>query len=228
MGGLGSRFRKVGYTIPKYEIKARGKSLFTWSMLSLQAFFDEKFIFIVRKEDHATDFIRSQCNDLNINYEIVYLDKLTKGQAESAVYAQSVWDENDGILVYNIDTYVEPYSMRPDTMKGDGCIPCFHAEGTHWSFVRLDENGRVVEVREKNRISDNCSIGAYYFKTAGLYKKIYDKFYKDTLYMEKGEQYIAPMYNYMIEQGYDIQMLDIPAGKVHVLGTPEEVEVFCQ
>ena len=35
MGGLGSRFRKAGYTVPKYMIEAKGKTLFEWSMISL-------------------------------------------------------------------------------------------------------------------------------------------------------------------------------------------------
>lgn len=28
MGGLGSRFRKAGYNMPKYMIKAKGRTLF--------------------------------------------------------------------------------------------------------------------------------------------------------------------------------------------------------
>ena len=32
MGGLGKRFREVGYSIPKYMIEVRGKTLFEWSM----------------------------------------------------------------------------------------------------------------------------------------------------------------------------------------------------
>ena len=36
MAGLGSRFREVGYDVPKYMIEARGKTLFEWSMESLR------------------------------------------------------------------------------------------------------------------------------------------------------------------------------------------------
>ncbi len=37
------------------------------------------------------------------------------------------------------------------------------------SFARLDDSGNVVEVREKVRISDNCTLGAYYFSSARLF-----------------------------------------------------------
>ena len=38
MGGLGSRFRKAGYTVPKYMIEAKGKTLFEWSLISLEGY----------------------------------------------------------------------------------------------------------------------------------------------------------------------------------------------
>ena len=38
MAGLGSRFKKAGYTVPKYMIEAHGKTLFEWSMESLSGF----------------------------------------------------------------------------------------------------------------------------------------------------------------------------------------------
>lgn len=228
MGGLGNRFRKAGYTVPKYEIEVKGRTLFDWSMLSLKAFWQEKFIFIVRQEDQAKDFIEKHSEALGIDSTILEIDHLTKGQAETAMLAASIWTEAEGLFIYNIDTYVEPYEMTPEQITGDGFIPCFTAAGDHWSFVRLDEQGKAVEVREKKRISHHCSIGAYYFSTASLYEKVYREFYKENQNMEKGEQYIAPMYNDMIKKGYTVRIQDIAAEKVHVLGTPEEVAAFSQ
>lgn len=226
MGGLGSRFRKAGYDKPKYEIEAKGRTLFEWSMLSLRDFWKDRFIFLVRAEDRAADFIQASCRQLGIgDVHIIELDRLTKGQAETALLAKGAWREEAPMLVYNIDTYVEPGHLRPELFAGDGAIPCFTAEGTHWSFVRLDEAGRVVEVREKDRISDNCSIGAYYFRSCRLYTKLYRKFYVENA-PAIAEEYIAPMYNALLEDGGDVRMVDIPREAVHVLGTPEELRAF--
>lgn len=38
MGGIGARFRARGYTVPKYMIEAKGKTLFEWAMESLEGF----------------------------------------------------------------------------------------------------------------------------------------------------------------------------------------------
>ena len=118
--------------------------------------------------------------------------------------------------------------MKYEDISGDGHIPCFHADGDHWSFAKLDENGRVTEVREKVRISDNCTLGAYYFSSAGLYQQMYKEYYADSSRMERNEKYIAPIYNYMIEKGLPVTISIVDSERVHVLGTPEELQVFLE
>ena len=117
--------------------------------------------------------------------------------------------------------------MRAEDLQGDGFIPCFKQGGDHWSFVRLDDSGKVVEVAEKRRISDNCSVGAYYFKSFDLFESLYDSYYlKSTGNLVGGEKYIAPLYNELLSRSGEVYISVIDAEKVHILGTPEEVEVF--
>lgn len=229
MAGLGSRFRSAGYKVPKYMIEAREKTLFEWSMDSLLDYNPHvvKYIFVVRKEDGSADFIKEQCVKYGINnVEIVSLDYMTDGQATTCMLAIPYCELNKAIMVYNIDTYVEPHEMKYDDISGDGHIPCFHADGDHWSFAKLNSEGKVVEVREKVRISDNCTLGAYYFSSARLYKELYEEYYSDDSKMEKNEKYIAPLYNYMIEKGRPVTISIVDATKVHVLGTPDELQIF--
>ena len=231
MGGLGSRFRKMGYTIPKYMIEAKGKTLFEWSMISLDGYKTDidQYIFIAMrdKDCDVEKFIRKKCEELKIEkYNVIMLDYLTDGQATTAMMAQKYWNLEHALLIYNIDTYVEAREMNSAELKGDGFIPCFQAEGDHWSFVRLDEIGRVVEIKEKERISNYCTLGAYYFKTCGLYKKLYDEYYSKENGLVNGEKYVAPLYDYLLSKGGEIYISNIKPEKVHVLGTPEELQVF--
>lgn len=232
MAGLGSRFKKAGYNEPKYEIKSFGKSLFAWSMESLKGYLDKNndYYFIVRKEDDASEFIRNEWEreygEENKNTHVIELDHMTDGQATTAMLASKYWKKEDSLLIYNIDTFVEAYEMKAEDIKGDGFIPCFKAEGDHWSFVSLDENGRAIEVREKQRISDNCTLGAYYFASCKLYEEMYEEYYSQDANMEAGEKYVAPLYNYMISKGMEVYICLVDPKKVHVLGTPEELDVF--
>lgn len=229
MAGLGSRFRKAGYDVPKYQIEALGKTLFEWSMESLKGYeaSDNQYIFIVRKEDESEAFIKETCAKIGIgNVVVVGLDYLTDGQATTAMLGKDYWDKESELMIYNIDTYVEAFEMKREDISGDGYIPCFHADGDHWSFVKLDDNGNAVEVREKQRISDNCTLGAYYFKSCGLYEQMYEEYYSSDEKLENGEKYVAPLYNYMIEKGMDVRISIVDFDKVHVLGTPEELNDF--
>ncbi|PPK83542.1 hypothetical protein BXY41_101606 [Lacrimispora xylanisolvens] len=231
MGGLGSRFRKMGYTVPKYMIEAKGKTLFEWSMISLEGYKAdvESYIFIAMKDDavDAEKFIIEQCQKMNLpNYRVIMLDYLTDGQATTASLASEYWNSCNALLIYNIDTYVEAGIMNSAELKGDGFIPCFQAEGDHWSFVRLDDTGKVVEIKEKKRISNYCTLGAYYFKSCKLYKDLYNEYYSKTQELVNGEKYVAPLYDYLLFKGGEIYISDIPLKRVHVLGTPEELQRF--
>ncbi|MCR5831096.1 MAG: glycosyltransferase family 2 protein [Lachnospiraceae bacterium] len=235
MAGLGTRFRNAGYDMPKYEIKAHGNTLFFWSMSSLADFASPytELYFIVRKEDNTSELIKAEAaevfGDYPENMHIIEIDELTDGQATTAMLAAPYWDKDDQLLIYNIDTYVKPNSIRKDLMvyfEGDGFIPCFKADGDHWSFVAIDDNGMATEVREKQRISDNCTIGAYWFSSCALYEQMYKEYYGAGANMEKGEKYVAPLYNHMISKGMKVGISIIRDTDVHVLGTPEELKAF--
>lgn len=234
MAGLGTRFKKAGYKEPKYQIMAKGKSLFAWSMESLKGYFgkDNDYYFIVRAEDNAEDFIIKACEDEQVcdrdKVHVIELDHMTDGQATTAMLASDIWNKNDELLIYNIDTYVEAFEMKKEDISGDGFIPCFKAEGDHWSFVELGSDGNAIQVREKVRISDNCTLGAYYFRSCKLYEELYDSYYNAGAALDAGERYVAPLYNYMIEKGMKVRICDVNPAKVHVLGTPEELNVFLE
>ena len=229
MAGSGQRFKKAGYTIPKYQIEVNGKTLFEWSMLSFKGMNFSNYIFIVKKTDNAFDFIKTTLTKMGItdNISIIELSDKTKGQAESALMAKSIWNENEELFIYNIDTYVKEYTFSNIEYKGYGFIPCFNAPGNHWSFVKLNENSKVVEIREKERISDNCTIGLYYFKTAKLYEELYNNYYIiNSNKLDDNEYYIAPLYNQLIKDNKDIFINIIDKNDVFVLGTPEELNAF--
>lgn len=230
MAGKGSRFREAGYDCPKFMIEAKGKTLFEWSLDSLDGYARQisRYIFVTRVEDYAKPFIRTICEQKGItNFQVIELEHQTDGQATTCMFAMPYCDSEEAIMVYNIDTYVEPPALKYADISGDGYMPCFHAPGDHWSFVKLDERGQVVDIQEKTRISDNCTLGAYYFSSARLYEKLYNEIYAGDTEVPTGEKYIAPMYNLMLQKELPVRISIVDAKKVHVLGTPAELDAFC-
>jgi NDP-sugar pyrophosphorylase family protein len=230
MAGEGSRFRQAGYTVPKYEVVAHGRSLFAWSMESLRGFADAgcEFVFVARAGDHIGEFIAQQCEAAGIrDFRVVTLDALTDGQATTAMLAKAACSSPDApIAIYNIDTYVDPASLDLTTIRGQGWIPCFRGEGDKWSFAAADPNGRVSEVREKKRISPHATVGLYWFASFELFSAAYQTYYSRPEHLEAKERYIAPLYNQLIQDGADVYMHEIPAEDVYPLGTPEDVQAF--
>ena len=227
MAGMGSRFREVGYTVPKHEIVIKDKTLFEWSLLSLIDFFDEEFIFITRKGAYNLEFIKEICNKLKIKKFIVKeLDYLTDGQASTAFLCDDLISEDESVLIYNIDTYIKEYSiLKSDIKNYDGFIPVFKANGEKWSFIKLNENNKVINVVEKIRISDLASIGLYYFKKWKNYREIYLK-YKEEIKQNFKEVYIAPMYRYLLQDKKEIGYIILNEEDVYILGTPEDLKKF--
>jgi len=226
MAGRGSRFRDAGVAVPKHEIPVRGKPMFDWALRSLSAFFDEDFIFVTQKEHSATEFLSNACDRLGIDiHREVILDDYTNGQAATAIAASDLIAPNDSVAVYNIDTYVEQGELSPDQITGDGFIPVFGTSGERWSFVREDEKGHAVEVSEKKKISDNATVGFYYFDQWSHLTDAYES-RAGHVADKYGETYVAPLYNHLIQTGKTVVTNHIDGDAVHVLGTPEDLHEF--
>lgn len=79
-------------------------------------------------EDHAEEFIKKHCAAYGIHdVKIVELDQMTDGQATTCMLAIPYCNPNDEIMVYNIDTYVEPGEMKyEDISRGwtHSLFPC--------------------------------------------------------------------------------------------------------
>jgi len=231
MAGRGSRFLEAGYVMPKYEIMAHGKSLFDWSLLSLKNFItaDSRVIFICLEENNSFDFIHQRCSNLGLrDVRIIVLKEVTDGQATSAYESREDWLIEQPLLIYNIDTHVNPNMIRPDHIRtgSDGWVPCFQVSGDHWSFVKLDENNWAEYLAEKKRISNFASIGLYWFANADFFRRAYEKYFADSNRLVGGERYIAPLYNQLISDGLKVSITDLPFNDVNVLGTPKELNIF--
>lgn len=228
MAGLGSRFKEQGYLPPKFRIVARGRTLMDWSLLSLQAFFAERFIFACLEEEDG-DWIRSTAAALGIA-EVVIAKRpaVSRGQAETAFDALAHAAPSEPLWIYNIDTCVRPNAMRPqDLGTAAGCIPVFHCSEPNMSFVRYGAADDVVEIAEKKPISSWATVGLYGFSTAASFAEHYaDAYERGRIQLTKGECYVAPIYELMLVHGERVVAPRLEMDDVTILGTPAQVLAF--
>lgn len=229
MAGQGSRFSKQGYQQPKHEIIAGKHSLFEWAMHSLTNFFNEEFIFLLRKGAYNQAKLINELAELGIKkYQFVEIAALTRGQADTVMQADHLISEAEGVVIYNIDTTVQPsYLTKEAVLKGAGTIPVFRAQGKHWSFAKLNQQKEIIELAEKRPISEWGSVGFYFFQYWKDYKAAFHTM-QEELFREYGEIYIAPLYNQLIREGKTLYPVFLPENSFASLGTPEELTDFIQ
>ena len=229
MAGRGNRFKEKGFSKPKYEIKIKGRTLFNWSISSFKNFFDKKIfiIFICLKSNKSKEFIINEMQTLDFhNWDLIQLDEITNGQATTALKAKSkIKSIKAPIIIYNIDTYINPEALTFSSFKENACIPCFKSKSKNFSFVKLDGNKNVIEIEEKKIISELASVGLYGFKSFEQFQYCYNNFYSKNR-SDDMERFIAPIYNELISRNEQISVIILSNDSVKILGTPEELEKF--
>jgi len=226
MVGKSSRFFKEGYSEPKYKLQIDGLTVFERSVLSFENYFQtDKFLFLVRTDYSASAFVKDALLKLGVkNFSIVEFSEETEGQADTVyqglLRAADFYDEHEPLYIFNIDTF-RPNFEKSEKSADDGYLEVFLGEGTHWSFALPGDNCSVLKTTEKDRISDLCSNGLYYFKTPSLFKAAFEDSATQNL-REKGEFYIAPLYNYLIKNGKSVSYEIVPSEKIIFCGTPDE------
>ncbi len=232
MAGSSKRFFDAGYLLPKYMLNLHGKSVFEHSIMSFKFYFKSNpFIFIIREINETTKFIKDICEKLNIgSYKICCLEEITKGQAETVLIGleRLNFNVNAPIMIFNIDTFRPNYFFPEAIGQWNGYLEVFKGYGTNWSYVKPEsENStKVIETAEKKAISELCSTGLYYFKSFKFFKEAYLNYYSSRL---NSEHYIAPIYNWLINNYSEIYYHLIDRKCVVFCGTPKEFEELnCQ
>ncbi len=229
MAGLSSRFFRSGYTLPKYELPINDRTVFAYSVSSFKKYFEtDEFLFIVRDVYNTVSFVRQEVVKLGIkNYHIEILPEETRGQAETAYLGLKHFKDDFPIYIFNIDTFRYNYTKPKFIDECDGYLEVFEGDGEHWSFILPDSEGNVIKTTEKQRISNLCSDGLYFFNKKSIFEKVYLEALEGNQTVNN-EYYIAPLYNNLIENGYSIKYELIELSEIDFCGIPEEYEFLCQ
>ena len=146
------------------------------------------------------------------------------------LYARKLIDNDTPLLIANSDQVVDftlsDFAKDCFERKLDGSILTFIdlKKDPKWSFARLEKD-LVVEVKEKEAISDIATVGIYLF-TRG--REFVDSAIDMICRNDRvnNEFYTCPVYNYAIKNGLKIGIYNIDFAHMHGLGTPEDLEAY--
>jgi NDP-sugar pyrophosphorylase family protein len=228
MGGLGSRFAKEGYEIPKPLIEVDGKPMFMRALDSFNSVDDIQHIFVIREEHDEKYDLSNQILKQLPNAKIAVLDHDTGGAVETCLIAEGFIDDSLPIAVADCDIYFESKTyfekiQNNEVNAVDGMLLTFESSDARYSYVELDENDEVIRTAEKIVISNHAILGGYFFKTGELFKSLANQFISEGLGDLK-EFYMSHLFNILLAHSAKIEIASVDT--MHIFGTPEELNTY--
>ena len=227
MAGAGSRFQQAGYTFPKPLIEVNGKPMIQVVVDNLNI--DANYIYVVQKSHREKYNLDTMLNLITPGCKIIEVNELTEGAACTALLAKDYINSDSPLFFANSDQFVEwdsnEFMYKMQESDCDGGIVTFKATHPKWSFASIDDNGFVTEVAEKNPISDNATVGFYYWKHGSDFVKYAEQMIERNIRVNN-EFYVCPVYNQAIEDCKKIRIFE--SGKMWGLGTPEDLNFYLE
>ena len=228
MAGAGSRFAQAGYLKPKPFIDVCGKMMIARVLDNLKI--DGcRFIIIARDEHLSSEADSIQKLQERYNCHVLSTTKLTEGAACTILLSSWIINNEDPLLLANSDQIVEADLNRfikdSEARNLDGSILTFYADHPKWSYVKVDDNGYLVELREKKVISRHATVGLYYFRRGKDFVSSAAEMIANNDRVNN-EFYTAPAYNYSFRAGLKIGIYEIKESEMFGLGTPEDLDIY--
>lgn len=225
LGGKGERFRNQDYRTPKVLVPVLGKEVIFWVLESLKVTANDYVTIIYNNELEAYQFEDRVRKKFSYKFNFIKLPFQTGGPVETILYGLSKLPKEvlrEQLLIHDGDSFgkknilevIKPGENKIFYSINENPKPLF-------SYIRLNENGEVVEIAEKKKISDNANIGCYVFNSAETFIR-----YGEQLSVSKGEIYISHIYGKMLEAKEKINSAKVLSDDFVCLGTPEQVVHF--
>lgn len=230
MAGLGSRFSKAGYELPKPFIDVLGKPMIIRVLENLSIPNAEYFL-IIRKEYYKRypNYIKLIKSLYNVTF--IDIENLTEGSLCTILYARKFINNQNPLLIANsdqiIDININDFLNDMFERDLDGSILTFIDENQDpkWSFAKINENQIVIQVKEKEAISNYATVGIYLFNKGSDFVN-----YSIDMIIENervnNEFYTCPVYNHAIKDEKRIGIYNIDFEQMHGIGTPEDLNKY--
>lgn len=238
LGGIGSRFQKEGYTQPKPFVPVLGEAMILKVLRSMKLDEKDAIVIVYNPEFIPTESWDSVKEDYP-KLSLVTLPGPTRGAAETVLIGLKGLSRSlrsRPVLLADGDTFYDEDVVGKfrEVCKESNAV--FYFDDTQpkpmYSYIKTDESGRILEVKEKVKISDKANSGCYCFKS-GLEledncKKLLDAQQTQLSQDAVGEYYTSGVIARMLEQGSHFVGLQIDPKKYHVVGTPSQLEAWCR
>lgn len=229
MAGEREDFSDSQYTFPKPLIEIGPKTVIERVVDNLSTVAEQvQFIFVISNNDCRKYHLDSTLNIITGGRcRIIRLDRQTKGSSCSALMAIEHIASETPLLIANSDQIFEDSvaGLISDFQTADAGVVTFNSVHPRWSYVRLDEHGKVVEIAEKRPLSRYAIAGLYYFRRGqDFVDAAMQMIRKDE--SVNGSFFISPALNQLILADKTIRIRNIDVDRYHTFYTPKKITEY--
>lgn len=230
LGGKGERFKKEGYNLPKPLIKVCEKEILFYVIDNLDIQKEDKVYIIYNlelDEYHFNEIIKKKYPFI----ELIKLNGDTKGASETVYigteYIINHFTYHNKTILIDGDTFYKENILEKFRNTNHNAVFYVKNYDTNpvFSYIKLDNNNLIVDIKEKNKISDNANTGVYAFQNMIELNK-YAKYVLENNITFKNEPYTSCIIDIMLKKNEIFKGIECKESHVFVLGTPKQVNEF--
>jgi glucose-1-phosphate thymidylyltransferase len=206
LAGKGTRLRPHTHITPKPMLKIAGKPVIDYVMEDLQRLGNvEQVIYITgHLKDKVEEYARTK-----YTFPSVFIEqKVQDGTAGAVALAKPYVDQP--VFIIFVDTIFDADLSEVNRTDADGIIWVKTVEDyQRFGVVVTDAGGNMTKIVEKpsEPVSKRANIGLYYIKNWKLLMEGVEWTLKQP--KNKGEYYLTDAFQYMIEKGAKIKVIDV-------------------
>ncbi len=216
MMGFGLRFMNAGYSEYKPFVRINSEPLIKKIINNLKNNFNE--IYVVCNNETSKQ-LKSIFSD---EIKIIELISPTKGAAETILKACDFLPDNEQIACIDCDTIFSDFSIKKAINKKGSFILTFYDDDKTglYSYVTVDDNNTVTDIKEKVAISNIANAGFYVFEN----KKLIE-ISCNTLLNLDSELYVSMAIKELIKNNHKFEIIDI-TNEFDCCGTPQQLKNY--
>jgi len=229
MAGEGTRFPKDSYKVPKPLINIHGIPMIKCAVDSLNLV--GTYHFVIRKDSYY-DQVCTILHSIFPSSKIISVDETTQGPASSCLLFKENINTEEELVICNCDQIMkwdsDLFLTSARYYKYDGLVVTYTTNTPKNSYARVDQNGFVREIKEKEVISNISLNGIHYWRKGKYFVQSAESMIECGDTAPNGEFYVGPSYNHMIKSGLKVGIHHIPNCQHNPVGVPEDLNSYLE
>ncbi|NMZ69249.1 hypothetical protein SAMN05216370_0477 [Pseudomonas peli] len=188
---------------------------------------DSRYVYAFLEKDLEHFHLDQIAQLITPDASIARIPACTQGSACTALLAASGLDGDAELLVISanelVDVNLAEVLVDFRARNLDGGTITFRSVHPRYSYVRLDDQGLVIEAAQQNPISQSATVGVFWFSRTHEFVDAVKGMIRKSASSD-GKFYVAPAYNEMVLRQKRIGVFQVDKGKYHPVKTERQLQ----